>query len=93
LSYKERHERGRRKTVLSKLHIWNLIQYETVFYLDTDVLVIPGLAKNCEQAERIDIDRIFDCGKNGSVPRHSKIGQFCALQNQYLWKWVLIALV
>eukprot|EP01102_Stenamoeba_stenopodia_P012065 TRINITY_DN3765_c0_g1_i1.p1 TRINITY_DN3765_c0_g1~~TRINITY_DN3765_c0_g1_i1.p1 ORF type:complete len:664 (-),score=84.83 TRINITY_DN3765_c0_g1_i1:170-1990(-) len=84
LSYEERHERGRRKTVLSKLHIWNLVRYDTVLYLDTDTLVVPGWAKQAEKCwSIIDIDQLFDCGKKRSV--NSKLGQFCALQHQYLW--------
>eukprot|EP01102_Stenamoeba_stenopodia_P002922 TRINITY_DN1284_c0_g1_i2.p1 TRINITY_DN1284_c0_g1~~TRINITY_DN1284_c0_g1_i2.p1 ORF type:complete len:735 (+),score=120.46 TRINITY_DN1284_c0_g1_i2:521-2725(+) len=89
LSYQERHERGRRKTVLCKLHIWNLVEYESVFYLDTDVIMIPGLRQvkeNCDlqPKEKIIIDNIFDCGRNGSSS--SKIGQFCALQHGYGFK-------
>eukprot|EP01102_Stenamoeba_stenopodia_P016326 TRINITY_DN5696_c0_g1_i4.p1 TRINITY_DN5696_c0_g1~~TRINITY_DN5696_c0_g1_i4.p1 ORF type:complete len:606 (-),score=81.82 TRINITY_DN5696_c0_g1_i4:42-1859(-) len=91
VNFEERHEIGRRKTVLCKLHIWNLVEYDTIFYLDTDIIVVPGLPiaqdGDCEDEPRVKIDTIFQCGKkNGTEPHpNSKIGQFCAFQYSYDW--------
>lgn len=45
--------------IFSKLHVWNLTEYERIIYLDSDVLVLS------------DIDHMFDCGTFCAAYRHS----------------------
>lgn len=45
--------------VFSKLHIWNMTEYERIVYLDSDVLVLSN------------IDHMFDCGTFCITYRHS----------------------
>ena len=45
----------------SKIHIWNMTNYERVVYLDSDVLVMSN------------IDHMFDCGTFCAAFRHSDL--------------------
>ena len=47
--------------VYSKLHIWNMTDYERVIYLDSDTLVVSN------------IDHLFDCGTFCASYRHSDL--------------------
>lgn len=45
----------------SKLHVWNMTQYDRVIYLDSDMLVLS------------DISQLFNCGSFCAAFRHSDI--------------------
>ena len=45
----------------SKLHMWNMTEYDRIVYLDSDVLVLSN------------IDHLFDCGTFCAVYRHSDL--------------------
>ena len=45
----------------TKLHIWNMTEYERVVFLDSDVLIVSN------------IDHLFDCGSFCAAYRHSDI--------------------
>jgi alpha-N-acetylglucosamine transferase len=45
----------------SKLHIWNMTDYDRIVYLDSDVLVVKN------------IDHMFDCGTFCAALRHSDL--------------------
>ena len=47
--------------IFSKLHIWNMTEYERVIYLDSDALVLSN------------IDHMFDCGTLCAAFRHSDL--------------------
>lgn len=47
--------------IFSKLHIWNMTEYDRVTYLDSDVLVVSN------------IDHMFDCGTFCAAFRHSDL--------------------
>ena len=47
--------------IYSKLHIWNMMEYERIIYLDSDALVLSN------------IDHMFDCGTFCAAFRHSDL--------------------
>ena len=47
--------------IFSKLHVWNMTEYERIVYLDSDVLVLSN------------IDHMFDCGTICAAFRHSDL--------------------
>lgn len=47
--------------IFSKLHVWNMTEYERIIYLDSDVLVVSN------------IDHMFDCGTFCAAFRHSDL--------------------
>jgi alpha-N-acetylglucosamine transferase len=47
--------------IFSKLHIWNMTDYDRIVYLDSDVLVVRN------------IDHMFDCGTFCAAFRHSDL--------------------
>lgn len=47
--------------IFSKLHVWNMTEYDRIIYLDSDVLVMQS------------IDRMFDCGTFCAAFRHSDL--------------------
>ena len=47
--------------IFSKLHIWNMTEYERIIYLDSDALVLSN------------IDHMFDCGTFCAAFRHSDL--------------------
>ena len=47
--------------IFSKLHVWNMTEYDRIIYLDSDVLVVQP------------IDRMFDCGTFCAAFRHSDL--------------------